>query len=232
MLYGAIFPAIHSKFPRKNGFYIRKEPAVGHISGFRTDPGNCLDLGRMVMKLLCYGDSNTYGYDPRDFFGRCYYNPWPLLLAENANWIVRNLGENGREIPRSPVRFGENCDLLIIMLGTNDLLQGNTVEAVTKRMEAFLTGLDQEKSKILLIAPPPMRLGQWVPTAGLIEASKELSLTYQDLAQRLGVRFVNAGGWNVPLAFDGVHFTESGHRAFAEGLQKYLTNEGMADKPI
>ena len=25
------------------------------------------------MRMLCYGDSNTYGYDPRGFFGdRCW----------------------------------------------------------------------------------------------------------------------------------------------------------------
>lgn len=178
------------------------------------------------MKLLCYGDSNTYGYDPRDYLGRCYDRPWPLLLAERSNWNVQNLGENGREIPRFSERFPEDSDLLMIMLGTNDLLQGNSVETVTKRMETFLLSIQQEKSRILLIAPPPMKLGEWVPTSSLIEASKELSLSYQALAQHLGVRFVNAGEWNIPLAFDGVHFTESGHIAFAEGLYKFLTKGG------
>ena len=179
------------------------------------------------MKILCFGDSNTCGYDPRGFFGGYYDKPWPWILAENTNWIVKNCGENGREIPGFSVSFAENYDLLMIMLGTNDLLQGNSVEDVAKRMEAFLLSLQLEKSNILLIAPPHMKPGHWVTEVSLIEASKELSLSYQALAQRIGVRFVNAGEWDVPLAFDGVHFTESGHRVFAEGILQYLVREGV-----
>ena len=42
------------------------------------------------------------------------------------------------------------------------------------------------------------------------------------LAERLGIRFADAGNWNIPLAYDGVHFTEQGHRAFAAGLLEEL----------
>ena len=178
------------------------------------------------MKIICFGDSNTFGYDPRGYFGGRYDKPWTQHLSEKSGWIIVNQGENGREIPRFPVDFPKGANLVIIMLGTNDLLQGKTVETIAKRMEAFLLGFDREKTSILLIAPPPMKLGEWVPTEKLIEDAKELTIAYQELAQRLGVRFVNAGDWNIPLAFDGVHFTESGHRAFAEGLYQYLTKEG------
>ena len=41
---------------------------------------------------------------------------------------------------------------------------------------------------------------------------------YRRLAERLGVRFADAGAWGVALAYDGVHFTSQGHRAFAAGL--------------
>ena len=34
------------------------------------------------MKVICYGDSNTYGYDPRLPLGGRYDHPWPELLAE------------------------------------------------------------------------------------------------------------------------------------------------------
>ena len=29
------------------------------------------------MNILCYGDSNTFGWDPRSFFGGRYNEPWP-----------------------------------------------------------------------------------------------------------------------------------------------------------
>ena len=185
------------------------------------------------MKILCFGDSNTYGYDPRSFFGSRYpaQHRWVDLLAQKLGCKTVNAGENGREIPR---RQGElQCfdlmlanqkpiDLLIVMLGGTDLLQGNSAEVVVKRMEDFLEYIDLEKSGILLIGPPPMKRGEWVPTQTLIDASAALNLAYKDLSRRLGVRFADAGEWNIPLTFDGVHFTEAGHKAFAEGLYQAI----------
>ena len=54
------------------------------------------------MRVLCFGDSNTYGYDPRGFFGDRYdaEDRWVDLLAKQTGWDVINLGANGREIPR------------------------------------------------------------------------------------------------------------------------------------
>ena len=42
------------------------------------------------------------------------------------------------------------------------------------------------------------------------------------LAERLGIRFADAGKWDISLAYDGVHFTEQGHKAFAAGLLEEL----------
>ena len=178
------------------------------------------------MKILCFGDSNTFGYDPRSWFGESYPNPWVEVLAEKLDCIVINAGENGREIPRSEHQLNlllechKPVDLLIIMLGTNDLLQGNSPEAVALRMEHFLENIQFKKSKILLLAPPPMKLGEWVPTRALVDASRQL----RELYQHLGVRCT--GGWEIPMAFDGVHFTEEGHGIFAEQLYRYLKNGG------
>ena len=90
------------------------------------------------MKVICYGDSNTYGYDPRDPRGSRYEMPWPEILAEKTHWQVINQGENGREIPKTAVTFPADTDLLMVMLGTNDLLQFWSPEAACKKMEHFL----------------------------------------------------------------------------------------------
>lgn len=47
----------------------------------------------------------------------------------------------------------------MVMLGTNDLLQGRTPAAVGEDMGRFLEGLTLERQNILLIAPPPMAPG-------------------------------------------------------------------------
>ena len=173
------------------------------------------------MKILCFGDSNTYGYDPRGYFGGRYDHPWPELLAEEMGCTVLNWGENGREIPGKAVDFPADTDLLIIMLGTNDLLQSWPPEAAEKKMERFLKSIALDQHKILLIAPPPMQLGQWVHDQKRIDNSVTLAKQYQALSARLGIRFADAGKWNVPLAYDGVHMTQEGHKVFADGLIAY-----------
>ena len=41
----------------------------------------------------------------------------------------------------------------------------------------------------------------------------------RDLAALCGVSFCDASGWDIPVVFDGVHFSEQGHRRFAEQLE-------------
>ena len=172
------------------------------------------------MKIICFGDSNTYGYDPQGYFGGHYDADcrWVDILATETGWDIYNMGQNGREIPSAVPAFSDDTDLLIVMLGTNDLLQGRSPEQAAERLERFLVGISLDRSKILLIAPPPMAMGEWVPSPH----SRTFAQLCQALAERLGIRFTDAGKWDIPLAYDGVHFTEQGHKAFAAGLLEDL----------
>ena len=174
------------------------------------------------MRILCFGDSNTYGYDPRGFFGDRYgaEDRWVDLLAKQTGHECINAGANGREIPRSPYALRlltnqKEVDIFLVMLGTNDLLQGTSVKEAATRMEAFLTALLPHGKKILLVAPPPMKRGAWVPTDELVAESVQLAEEYKLLAEKLNIPFVDTRTWNIDLAFDGVHFTEEGHHAFS-----------------
>ena len=111
---------------------------------------------------------------------------------------------------------------MIIMLGSNDILQGADGELTGKRMEAFLSWLPIPLSRVLLVAPPAMQLGAWVFEDRLLIESAKLAKVYQEISNRLGMRFADAGEWGITLAFDGAHFTEEGHKAFAEGLYQAL----------
>ena len=184
------------------------------------------------MKVICFGDSNTYGYDPRSRLGGRYGadSRWVDILMAKSGWTVLNWGENGREIPASAPAFPPDTDRLILMLGTNDLLQGRSPEAAARRLEQFLSGLSLSPGQIVLIAPPPMVPGTWVPSQGLIDASHAFAQYCKALAERLGVLFADAGAWSVSLAHDGVHFAEQGHRAFAAGLWEVLGGIGAGGR--
>ena len=181
------------------------------------------------MRILCFGDSNTYGYDPRDFFGDRYSaeDRWVDLLAKQTGRECINAGANGREIPRNSYALRlltehAPVDIFLVMLGTNDLLQGASAKETTVRMEAFLDSLLPHCQQILLVAPPPMKRGAWVPTDELVAKSICLAEEYKLLAEKLNIPFVDTRNWNIELTFDGVHFTETGHHTFAENLGKEL----------
>ena len=178
--------------------------------------------------IWCFGDSNTYGYDPCDFFGGCYSAPWPELLAEKTGFEVINDGWNGRMIPRRQYelqlfrkkaeRYG--ADVLIVMLGGNDLLVGVKAQEVAVRMEALLSGCIVP---VIFLVSPPMKLGAWVPDDRFVQESREMARQYAALAERLDLKYVNAGEWNLDLAYDGVHFSEEDHRRFADRMAVCLS---------
>ncbi len=184
------------------------------------------------MRILCFGDSNTYGYDPRGYFGDRYdaENRWVDLLAKQTGHECINAGANGREIPQGPYALRlliehAPVDIFLVMLGTNDLLQGASAEEAAARMEAFLNQFLPHCKRILLIAPPPMKRGAWVSTDELITEFILLAEKYKLLAEKLNIPFVDTRHWNIELNFDGVHFTEAGHHAFAENLRNFLRKD-------
>ena len=126
------------------------------------------------MTILCFGDSNTFGYDSRSHLGDRYPKEvrWTGLLAACTGWAILEAGQNGREIPHCPWELDDlthrarQADITVIMLGSNDLLQSPDFQAedVSLRMEVCLSHLLQTRApaSLLLIAPPPMVPGSWV----------------------------------------------------------------------
>ena len=182
------------------------------------------------MKVLCFGDSNTYGYDPRGYLADRYdeQSRWPELVAARTGWEVVNGGLCGREIPRTNQWLPSlsEYDCVLLMLGTNDLLQGDSAKKAAKKMESCLQWMLPDSKHIILIAPPPLERGVWVPDDVLKAESFALAEEYKLLTQALQIPFIDTRFWNIPLAYDGVHFTEEGHRQFADQINQKLTDIG------
>ena len=120
------------------------------------------------------------------------------------------LGQIGSRLP---------ADGLCLMLGTNDLLCGVSPAEAAERMRIFINDLLVCGLPLLLVAPPPMRSGTWVERDALIRNSEQLAPLYRDLTAHCNVSFCDASGWDIPVMFDGVHFSEEGHRRFAEQIE-------------
>lgn len=179
-----------------------------------------------MTRILCYGDSNTYGFDPRDPLGGRYDRCWCDLLPERFQ--VSNMGMNGRGLPDSVCEYmtlkyaidrNPPPDLMIILLGTNDVLMGQEQE-IPRRLQNLLEYFPQRfpDLKVLLLSPPGLNL----PDRALCRKMQTLPRIYSRIAAELGVMFCDIQPWNLSLAFDGVHLSEEGHRQLAERLLPIL----------
>lgn len=141
--------------------------------------------------ILCFGDSNTHGYNAQTG-GRFGTNErWTCLLSQLLGdaYLVREEGLSGRTTSfEDPIFEGLNgcalihpcllthepVSLVIIMLGTNDVKArfNATPENIARGMERLIykaiTTRDvfPEKPNILLIAPPPIEDGYYTTEIG------------------------------------------------------------------
>ena len=163
------------------------------------------------MRIICFGDSNTWGYDPRSYIGEQYPRNvrWQGRLAALPGLDVVNCGVNGRSIPNTPARISAACaeigrylpaETLVVMLGGNDLLSQPDfcAEDVAERMESFLRVALSElaPARTLLVSPPPMRPGAWVGEGRLVTESQRLGACLAETARELGIDFADAAEWD------------------------------------
>ena len=134
--------------------------------------------------VLAYGDSLTWGYDPVSLGRHAYEDRWTSVLQKALGHGVRVIAEglNGRttayddhlgDCERNGVKLlptilatHKPIDLVIIMLGTNDLkrgIQGTAIGATSgakrlvKQVQKHDWGFEFEEPEILIVAPPPIR---------------------------------------------------------------------------
>lgn len=183
------------------------------------------------MRIFCYGDSDTFGHNPHSPIGEPYPPSvrWTDRLAAATGWEVHNAGLNGREIPHRPgeLRDAESLfasaapfDMATVFLGSNDIFQGCSARETTERMANFLDHL--QGYPILLLSPVPMTTGTWITEERLVTESALLPDLYEALARERGIAYANPGEWGIEMAFDGAHYSEAGHRVFAEKIQQVL----------
>ncbi|WP_022765245.1 SGNH/GDSL hydrolase family protein [Butyrivibrio sp. XPD2006] len=186
-----------------------------------------------MKRIYAFGDSNTYGFDPR-LGGMGRYPKdirWTGVLDLMPEYEVNNQGYNGLSIPGSDSAIASigrsikewSPDLILIMIGSNDLLNMSpaSCEKVGIRMRQFLAALcnyiPEYVQRMVLVAPPRMSLGDWTDP-DTVKESHKFGTVYESIAGEKRLRFLNACEWELPLCYDGVHLTEEAHLHFAEKI--------------
>ena len=204
--------------------------------------------------VLCFGDSNTFGHDPATGQRLDRDTRWPgalrNALGEGYEVIEEGLGgrttvwddptddyKNGRTYLIPCLASHAPLDLVVIMLGTNDLKARFGLSAFDIAEGArLLVGIAQTSGAgpngrapgVLLLAPPPIAtLSSYAEMFdGASEKSLEFASHYARVAREAGCAFLDAGSVIVSSPLDGIHFEASQHlklgRAVAEKAKELL----------
>jgi len=201
--------------------------------------------------ILCFGDSNTHGSRAMRHFGdrrrHARQDRWPqvMVAALGDGFSVLAEGHPGRNtvfddpiegahkngLRALPVLLESHrpVDLVIVMLGTNDLKARFAVPASdiaiglerlvveVKRSDAGPQGAPPQ---VLLVAPVPVEeigfLGEMF--AGGAAKSRALPACLRDVAERQSVPFLDLTGMAEVDPLDGIHLSVGGQAAVGTAI--------------
>lgn len=200
------------------------------------------------MRILCIGDSNTWGYNPKN--GQRLERRWTRLLGEMLpeDEIVEE-GLCGRTLISMDREKRERCgidslnvllmshmpvDLVLVMLGTNELktVFHTNARFIARGVREFIRTIKNpflwEKAyipRVLVISPillrDDIREREEFYTGfdeNSIEQSGHMAEEIGKVCETYGVDFMNAADYAKASGIDGIHMDEENHRKLAEAI--------------
>ena len=209
-----------------------------------------------MKRIVCYGDSNTWGFKP---VKECLEN-WNMRFDENTRWTGRlqNMlggdykvleeGLNGRtscfddpqDDNRNGLKYINTCmlsnmpvDMVIIMLGTNDIksffpytpyVVANGVGRIVDEVRKADYGVGGKIPEVLVVSPIAINedaVKGWIGGEfGMdsVEKNAKLPGYLKKLAENRGVHFFDIGAYVTADSADGIHMNEDGHKIMAEKM--------------
>ena len=207
--------------------------------------------------VLCFGDSNTFG-QPSEGRGR-----WPAdvrwtgqlqqILGTGYAIIEEGLGgrttdldysdrddRNGRKYFQPCLRSHSPLDMVVIMLGNNDLKTkfGREVGAVATALEGYIDNVEHTAwtrnggvPAVLLVSPihldpdqPAFAEESSEYGAESVRKSRELAGAIRRVAHKRNALFVDAANVARP-GIDGVHLSRDSHQRVAELIAREVVRQ-------
>ncbi|WP_425040638.1 SGNH/GDSL hydrolase family protein [Primorskyibacter sp. S187A] len=198
-----------------------------------------------MQHVLCFGDSLTWGHCPATSGRLAFEDRWPNVLAaglENAHVIAEGLrgrstcrdndampcDMNGARVLPMLLHSHAPLDLVVIMLGTNDIYQGYRPDQVAAGLRRLVEIVQTHRQSrhvawaqpdVLLVAPPPLVAGADPVVSGpLIAASRRLARMTEMAAMDMGVDWVDMREVAQASELDSVHLDAQNTRAIGMAL--------------
>ena len=215
-----------------------------------------------MKRILVFGDSNSWGYTDEDN-GQRYEKRWPILLSQeliqkgfNTEIIedclpgrTTNIDDpqdgihlNGAKVLKSSLLSHSPIDLVILMLGTNDLkfrfqrTAENIADGIKELIQIVLdtnSGSggwhDVNKSNLVVICPPSLGEKSYDPNwinfkewEGGLEKSTQLHFSFEKVCSQMGVHLIDANEFCQSSSIDPIHWSKKMHQKFSENLANII----------
>ncbi|MCR5789466.1 MAG: SGNH/GDSL hydrolase family protein [Lachnospiraceae bacterium] len=205
--------------------------------------------------ILCYGDSNTYGYNPSNGFRYPEGIRWTCRLAKLLGEEYRVIEEgcngrttvyddpidgwkNGLDYLRPCLNSHKPVDIVVLMLGSNDLKEvfhasaqeiADGAGTLVKVIKAFTEEKQGFIPKIILISPP--EIGEDIAHSAFygrfredaVPRSREFAGYYEEIAHQYDCIFLDAAAVIKPSPIDSLHLSPEAHEKLAKELSEIIT---------
>ena len=200
-----------------------------------------------MKNIICYGDSNTFGFNPKDGSRYDKDTRWTSILQKNlgTEYNVINegmcdrtgfVGNSNGDLFSAQKHFpqlisqSENIDTLILLIGTNDLQfqYAINIETIEKGLENLIKLAQTKVNKIIIILP--VVLDNKILKGYFRDRFDETSVTkstkvgeiYKKIADIYHCEIFDVNKFVKPSDIDGLHYDEMSHKIIADELTHYL----------
>ena len=196
-----------------------------------------------MKKILCFGDSNTFGYNPHN---GSRYN-------ENTRWtgILKNLCKNNYEIIEAgcnnrtafsnnpdgieftgymilPKYLKDFYDTIIFAIGINDLQKfyNPISEEFETGIEKLIKMIKESLPNCNIIILSPSHITENILNSNFrfmfnqtsIEKSKQITPIYEKIAKKYNCKLLDLNKIVTPSEIDGLHYEIEEHKKIAESI--------------
>ena len=198
-------------------------------------------MENILKKILCFGDSNTYGYIPNNGARYDKNTRWTgvLSLLSHGKFEIIEDGCNNRTAFAAnsagkiftgyeilPELLADDFNAVVLAIGINDtqfLYNLSSIE-IASGVEKLINivKVKSPQAKILLVAPSILTddvlNGNFACLFDRtsIEKSRQLPLLYQKIAEKQNIEFLDLNSVAKTSSLDGLHYAPEQHLKIAQ----------------
>lgn len=205
-------------------------------------------MENILKKILCFGDSNTYGYIPNNGARYDKNTRWTgvLSLLSHGKFKIIEGGCNNRTAfatnPAGKIFTGyeilpelltDDFDAVVLAIGINDtqFLFDTVIEDFTTGIENLINLVQAKcpQAKIILVAPSILTddvlNGNFACLFDRtsIEKSRQLPLLYKKIAEKQNIEFLDLNSVAKTSSLDGLHYAPEQHKKIAQVIFTILS---------